>query len=168
MTFSNSCSSQWSPDYRCSVGTYNSSGAYRFSSEGAQSSVSTRRPGATHLPASCPLPALIGLEVVCHPRPCCTLPGMKTSPHRMGQRQGLIAGLRPISLARSNPVRKWACWSFNTKPRELHFAQRLRKLACSVENLARVSPGFAGGWEIRPALSSNEAHQGPFRECSRQ
>lgn len=41
VTFSNSCSSQWSPDYRCSVGTYNSSGAYRFSSEGAQSSVST-------------------------------------------------------------------------------------------------------------------------------
>lgn len=38
VTFSNSCSSQWSPDYRCSVGTYNSSGAYRFSSEGAQSS----------------------------------------------------------------------------------------------------------------------------------
>ncbi|XP_028348627.1 unconventional myosin-X isoform X2 [Physeter macrocephalus] len=37
-TFSNSYSSQWSPDYRCSVGTYNSSGAYRFSSEGAQSS----------------------------------------------------------------------------------------------------------------------------------
>nr|XP_056710127.1 unconventional myosin-X [Euleptes europaea] len=38
ITFSNSHSSQWSPDYRCSVGTYNSSGAYRFSSEGAQSS----------------------------------------------------------------------------------------------------------------------------------
>uniref|UniRef100_F7GBE2 Myosin X n=1 Tax=Monodelphis domestica TaxID=13616 RepID=F7GBE2_MONDO len=39
VTFSNShSSSQWSPDYRCSVGTYNSSGAYRFSSEGAQSS----------------------------------------------------------------------------------------------------------------------------------
>ncbi|XP_043827539.1 unconventional myosin-X [Dromiciops gliroides] len=38
VTFSNSQSSQWSPDYRCSVGTYNSSGAYRFSSEGAQSS----------------------------------------------------------------------------------------------------------------------------------
>ncbi|XP_060256547.1 unconventional myosin-X isoform X5 [Ovis aries] len=38
VTFSNSCSSQWSPDYRCSGGTYNSSGAYRFSSEGAQSS----------------------------------------------------------------------------------------------------------------------------------
>lgn len=41
VTFSNSHSSQWSPDYRCSVGTYNSSGAYRFSSEGAQSSVSS-------------------------------------------------------------------------------------------------------------------------------
>ncbi|XP_055964932.1 unconventional myosin-X isoform X1 [Sorex fumeus] len=38
VTFSTSCGSQWSPDYRCSVGTYNSSGAYRFSSEGAQSS----------------------------------------------------------------------------------------------------------------------------------
>ncbi|XP_021402400.1 unconventional myosin-X [Lonchura striata] len=38
VTFSNSHSSQWSPDYRCSVGTYNSSGAYQFSSEGAQSS----------------------------------------------------------------------------------------------------------------------------------
>nr|XP_060489939.1 unconventional myosin-X [Panthera onca] len=38
VTFSNSYGSQWSPDYRCSVGTYNSSGAYRFSSEGAQSS----------------------------------------------------------------------------------------------------------------------------------
>uniref|UniRef100_A0A8C8SUW9 Myosin X n=1 Tax=Pelusios castaneus TaxID=367368 RepID=A0A8C8SUW9_9SAUR len=38
VTFSNSHSSQWSPDYRFSVGTYNSSGAYRFSSEGAQSS----------------------------------------------------------------------------------------------------------------------------------
>ncbi|XP_019374010.1 PREDICTED: unconventional myosin-X [Gavialis gangeticus] len=38
VTFSNSHSSQWSPDYRCSGGTYNSSGAYRFSSEGAQSS----------------------------------------------------------------------------------------------------------------------------------
>lgn len=41
VTFSNSHSSQWSPDYRCSIGTYNSSGAYRFSSEGAQSSVSS-------------------------------------------------------------------------------------------------------------------------------
>ncbi|XP_069476602.1 unconventional myosin-X [Ambystoma mexicanum] len=38
VAFSNSLSSQWSPDYRCSVGTYNSSGAYRFSSDGAQSS----------------------------------------------------------------------------------------------------------------------------------
>ncbi|KAM7379810.1 hypothetical protein PAMP_005332 [Pampus punctatissimus] len=38
MAFSNPCSGQWSPDYRGSVGTYNSSGAYRFSSEGAQSS----------------------------------------------------------------------------------------------------------------------------------
>ncbi|XP_037538371.1 unconventional myosin-X [Nematolebias whitei] len=38
MAFSNSLSGQWSPDYRGSVGTYNSSGAYRFSSEGAQSS----------------------------------------------------------------------------------------------------------------------------------
>ncbi|XP_048364354.1 unconventional myosin-X isoform X2 [Sphaerodactylus townsendi] len=38
ITFSNSLSSQWSPDYRCSVGTYGSSGVYRFSSEGAQSS----------------------------------------------------------------------------------------------------------------------------------
>lgn len=38
VTFSNSYGSQWSPDYRYSVGTYNSSGAYRFSSEGAQSS----------------------------------------------------------------------------------------------------------------------------------
>lgn len=43
VTFSNSYGSQWSPDYRYSVGTYNSSGAYRFSSEGAQSSVSIRR-----------------------------------------------------------------------------------------------------------------------------
>ncbi|XP_039610827.1 unconventional myosin-X isoform X2 [Polypterus senegalus] len=38
VTFSNPRSGQWSPDYRFSVGTYNSSGAYRFSSEGAQSS----------------------------------------------------------------------------------------------------------------------------------
>ncbi|XP_060899643.1 unconventional myosin-X [Labrus mixtus] len=38
VAFSNSRSGQWSPDYRGSVGTYNSSGAYRFSSEGAQSS----------------------------------------------------------------------------------------------------------------------------------
>ncbi|XP_003466776.4 unconventional myosin-X isoform X3 [Cavia porcellus] len=38
VTFSNSYGSQWSPDYRCSVGTCNSSGAYGFSSEGAQSS----------------------------------------------------------------------------------------------------------------------------------
>uniref|UniRef100_A0A3Q2QN27 Myosin X n=1 Tax=Fundulus heteroclitus TaxID=8078 RepID=A0A3Q2QN27_FUNHE len=38
--FSHPRSGQWSPDYRGSVGTYNSSGAYRFSSEGAQSSVS--------------------------------------------------------------------------------------------------------------------------------
>ncbi|MEE6465320.1 hypothetical protein FKM82_006522 [Ascaphus truei] len=38
VTFSNSHSSQWSPDYHCSLGTYNSSSAYRFSSEGAQSS----------------------------------------------------------------------------------------------------------------------------------
>uniref|UniRef100_A0A8C3RS06 Myosin X n=1 Tax=Chelydra serpentina TaxID=8475 RepID=A0A8C3RS06_CHESE len=38
VTFSNSHSSQWSPDYRCSVGTYNSSGAYRFSSEGFEDS----------------------------------------------------------------------------------------------------------------------------------
>lgn len=38
--FTNSLSGQWSPDHRGSVGTYNSSGAYRFSSEGAQSSVS--------------------------------------------------------------------------------------------------------------------------------
>lgn len=45
VTFSNSYGSQWSPDYRCSVGTYNSSGAYRFSSEGAQSSVSVDHGG---------------------------------------------------------------------------------------------------------------------------
>ncbi|XP_012577283.1 PREDICTED: unconventional myosin-X isoform X2 [Condylura cristata] len=38
VTFSNSYGSQWSPDYRCSLGTCNSSCAYRFSSEGAQSS----------------------------------------------------------------------------------------------------------------------------------
>uniref|UniRef100_A0A8C5W684 Myosin X n=1 Tax=Leptobrachium leishanense TaxID=445787 RepID=A0A8C5W684_9ANUR len=38
VAFSNSHSSQWSPDYNCSIGTYNSSSAYRFSSEGAQSS----------------------------------------------------------------------------------------------------------------------------------
>lgn len=61
VTFSNSYSSQWSPDYRCSVGTYNSSGAYRFSSEGAQSSVSIRcPPGAPicpHCGGSC-LPSL--------------------------------------------------------------------------------------------------------------
>ncbi|XP_041847908.1 unconventional myosin-X [Melanotaenia boesemani] len=38
IAFSNPRSGQWSPDYRGSVGTYNSSGAYRFSSEGAQSS----------------------------------------------------------------------------------------------------------------------------------
>ncbi|XP_005386194.2 PREDICTED: unconventional myosin-X [Chinchilla lanigera] len=38
VTFSNSYGSQWSPDYRCSVGTCNSSGAYGLSSEGAQSS----------------------------------------------------------------------------------------------------------------------------------
>ncbi|KAM8849705.1 unconventional myosin-X isoform 1-T1 [Spinachia spinachia] len=38
VAFSNPRSDQWSPDYRGSVGTYNSSGAYRFSSEGAQSS----------------------------------------------------------------------------------------------------------------------------------
>ncbi|KAG7218961.1 hypothetical protein INR49_005539 [Caranx melampygus] len=42
VAFSNPRSGQWSPDYRGSVGTYNSSGAYRFSSEGAQSSVSIR------------------------------------------------------------------------------------------------------------------------------
>nr|XP_044989043.1 unconventional myosin-X isoform X2 [Jaculus jaculus] len=38
VAFSNSCGSHWSPGCRCSVGTYNSSGAYRLSSEGAQSS----------------------------------------------------------------------------------------------------------------------------------
>ncbi|KAL0966723.1 hypothetical protein UPYG_G00299320 [Umbra pygmaea] len=38
IAFSNPRSGQWSPDYRGSVGTYNSSGAYRFSSDGAQSS----------------------------------------------------------------------------------------------------------------------------------
>uniref|UniRef100_A0A3P9Q8P5 Myosin X n=1 Tax=Poecilia reticulata TaxID=8081 RepID=A0A3P9Q8P5_POERE len=38
VAFSNPRSGQWSPDYRGSAGTYNSSGAYRFSSEGAQSS----------------------------------------------------------------------------------------------------------------------------------
>ncbi|XP_033991940.1 unconventional myosin-X [Trematomus bernacchii] len=38
VAFSNPRSEQWSPDYRGSVGTYNSSGAYRFSSDGAQSS----------------------------------------------------------------------------------------------------------------------------------
>ncbi|XP_068196146.1 unconventional myosin-X [Antennarius striatus] len=36
--FSNPRSGQWSPDYRGSVGTCSSSGAFRFSSEGAQSS----------------------------------------------------------------------------------------------------------------------------------
>ena len=34
-----------------------------------------------------------------------------------------------------------------------------------MEDLASVGPGFAGGWEMRPALSSDEAHQGPFRDC---
>ncbi|XP_068605079.1 unconventional myosin-X [Brachionichthys hirsutus] len=38
VAFSDPRSDQWSPDYRGSVGTYNSSGAFRFSSEGAQSS----------------------------------------------------------------------------------------------------------------------------------
>ncbi|XP_060047912.1 unconventional myosin-X [Erinaceus europaeus] len=39
VALSHSGCGQWSPDYRCSVGTYtSSSGAYRFSSEGAQSS----------------------------------------------------------------------------------------------------------------------------------
>lgn len=38
MALSNPRSGQWSPDYRGSSGTYNSSGAYRFGSEGAQSS----------------------------------------------------------------------------------------------------------------------------------
>ncbi|XP_076005016.1 unconventional myosin-X isoform X2 [Genypterus blacodes] len=38
LALSNPHSGQWSPDYRGSLGTYNSSGAYRFSSEGAQSS----------------------------------------------------------------------------------------------------------------------------------
>ncbi|KAM4551102.1 unconventional myosin-X [Odontesthes bonariensis] len=38
MAFSKPRSGQWSPEYRGSVSTYNSSGAYRFSSEGAQSS----------------------------------------------------------------------------------------------------------------------------------
>ncbi|KAM9323222.1 unconventional myosin-X isoform 2-T2 [Pholidichthys leucotaenia] len=38
MAFSNPRSGQWSPDYRGSMGTYNSSGEYRFSSDGAQSS----------------------------------------------------------------------------------------------------------------------------------
>uniref|UniRef100_A0A8C8GE18 Myosin X n=1 Tax=Oncorhynchus tshawytscha TaxID=74940 RepID=A0A8C8GE18_ONCTS len=38
MAFSQPCRGQWSPDYHGSVGTYNSSGTYRFSSEGAQSS----------------------------------------------------------------------------------------------------------------------------------
>ncbi|XP_054603001.2 unconventional myosin-X isoform X2 [Nothobranchius furzeri] len=38
VAFSASLSGQWSPDYRGSVGTYSSSGAYRFSSEGPQSS----------------------------------------------------------------------------------------------------------------------------------
>lgn len=58
VAFSNSCSSQWSPGYRCSVGTCSSSGAYRFSSEGAQSSVSTRTgrpemgPLAMHAPVA--------------------------------------------------------------------------------------------------------------------
>lgn len=40
VAFSSCRSGQWSPDYRGSMGTYNSSGAYRFGSEGAQSSVS--------------------------------------------------------------------------------------------------------------------------------
>ncbi|KPP72102.1 unconventional myosin-X-like [Scleropages formosus] len=38
VAFSNPRSGQWSLDYRCSLDTYNSSGAYHFSSEGAQSS----------------------------------------------------------------------------------------------------------------------------------
>lgn len=43
VVFSGPLSDQWSPDYRGSVGTYSSSGAYRFSSEGPQSSVSSLR-----------------------------------------------------------------------------------------------------------------------------
>nr|XP_057921483.1 unconventional myosin-X isoform X2 [Doryrhamphus excisus] len=38
VAFSNPRSEQWSPDYRGSLGTYNSSGVFRFGSEGAQSS----------------------------------------------------------------------------------------------------------------------------------
>ncbi|XP_054616565.1 unconventional myosin-X isoform X2 [Dunckerocampus dactyliophorus] len=38
VAFSNPRSEQWSSDYRGSLGTYNSSGVYRFGSEGAQSS----------------------------------------------------------------------------------------------------------------------------------
>ena len=48
VAFSNSLSGQWSPDYRVSMGTYNSSGAYRFSSEGQQSSVGIRGGSSVH------------------------------------------------------------------------------------------------------------------------
>lgn len=64
VTFSNSYGSQWSPDYRCSVGTYNSSGAYRFSSEGAQSSVSAPRAGVGGERGGAG-----GTELVCDPCP---------------------------------------------------------------------------------------------------
>lgn len=49
VVFSGPLSDQWSPDYRSSVGTYSSSGAYRFSSEGPQSSVSSLRLALSHV-----------------------------------------------------------------------------------------------------------------------
>lgn len=98
VTFSNSYGSQWSPDYRCSVGTYNSSGAYRFSSEGAQSSVSAA-PGRGG-----------GVDLVCEPRVC--------SPVRGGwggqgceprfQSRALEDNPKPLSLAKSNRISKWS------------------------------------------------------------
>lgn len=95
VTFSNSYGSQWSPDYRCSVGTYNSSGAYRFSSEGAQSSVRTLSPGvpgAPHGDRSCP-----------EPHPCCPIPWTRPG----FQSQAPKADLKPVSLPQGNRVSKW-------------------------------------------------------------
>lgn len=100
VTFSNSCSSQWSPDYRCSVGTYNSSGAYRFSSEGAQSSVSTT-PG----PARPTAMGLGDIHAALHQHSAedsCT-----DRAHGFRVRPSLPVDPKPLSRPKSNRIREW-------------------------------------------------------------
>lgn len=120
------------PDHRC-LGT-NSPGL-PVQLGGRPVLVSTHWPGTTHFLTPAPAGphwagSCLSSTPLLHP------PWDEDIPPQDGPKAGSRAGLRPISCQKQSGE-KMGLLDFNTKkPRELHFAQSLRKLACSVENLA--------------------------------